>query len=374
MPKAARVLRFPTKAAKPSPLSDDEVRFHVEAYLSAPNDQRSSDFLSSILIDPEILFSLCQHFQAIQDRRPAEALAEASKLYLWLAANCRPVGLFDEREYLLGQIALIAAGSSRLLGRRDDAELWLDRAEGGFRHTVNAGPLLASVTYERISLQFERGLYERILELLPSLVISFRKFGMQREVFKCGLVEAMSLSASGRKTEARDHLRRMSSDPSLGREPDLEGTVLVHLGELISGEGDYREAVQLFRRSLKLLQQADKPIMLAHLKGVTGEALRHQGNLSEAIEAYRGAMNDYASMGMLTWVAYLRVVVSETLLALSRPREAEWEILQALPTIEEQKMVPEGFAAVALLRESVKRRKADPNALRELREHLQKQN
>jgi hypothetical protein len=47
---------------------------------------------------------------------------------------------------------------------------------------------------------------------------------------------------------------------------------------------------------------------------------------------------------------------------------------QALPTIEEQKMEPEGFAAVALLRESVKRRKADPNALRELREYLQKQN
>ena len=31
-----------------------------------------------------------------------------------------------------------------------------------------------------------------------------------------------------------------------------------------------------------------------------------------------------------------------------RPREAEWEILAALPTIEEQKMVPEGFAAVGV--------------------------
>ncbi len=43
----------------------------------------------------------------------------------------------------------------------------------------------------------------------------------------------------------------------------------------------------------------------------------------------------------------------------------------ALPTIEEQKMVPEGFAAMALLKESVRRRKTDPNALRELREHVQ---
>jgi hypothetical protein len=74
---------------------------------------------------------------------------------------------------------------------------------------------------------------------------------------------------------------------------------------------------------------------------------------------------------MMTTVALLSLVAAETLLRLSRPREAEWEILAALPTIEEQKMVPEGFAAVALLKESVRRRKTDPNALRELREHLQ---
>ncbi len=39
--------------------------------------------------------------------------------------------------------------------------------------------------------------------------------------------------------------------------------------------------------------------------------------------------------------------------------------------LEERKMVPEGFAAVALLKESVGRRKTDPTALRELREHPQ---
>ncbi len=36
-------------------------------------------------------------------------------------------------------------------------------------------------------------------------------------------------------------------------------------------------------------------------------------------------------------------------------------------------MVPEGLAAVALLKESIRRRKTDPNALRELRERLQTQ-
>ena len=56
------------------------------------------------------------------------------------------------------------------------------------------------------------------------------------------------------------------------------------------------------------------------------------------------------------------------------PREAEWELLAALPTINEQQMVPEGFAAVALLQESVRRRKTDPKALAELREYLQATN
>jgi hypothetical protein len=107
------------------------------------------------------------------------------------------------------------------------------------------------------------------------------------------------------------------------------------------------------------------------MNGVVGECFRQQGSLTDAIAAYREAVQDYAVIGMATWVAYIRVVLAQSLIAADRPREAEWELLAALPTIEEQKMVPEGFAAVALLKESVRRRKTDPNALRELREHLQ---
>jgi hypothetical protein len=34
-------------------------------------------------------------------------------------------------------------------------------------------------------------------------------------------------------------------------------------------------------------------------------------------------------------------------------------------------MLPEGYAAIALLQESVRRRKTDPNALSEVRQYLQ---
>ena len=133
-------------------------------------------------------------------------------------------------------------------------------------------------------------------------------------------------------------------------------------------------AVAYYEEALELLRGRGVSMARADLKMYLGGLLRDRGNAASGAASFRSALEDCLEMGMATRAAYLRVVLAETLLALGRPREAEWEILQALPTIEEQKMVPEGFAAVALLRESVKQRKADPNALRELREHLQKQN
>ena len=102
--------------------------------------------------------------------------------------------------------------------------------------------------------------------------------------------------------------------------------------------------------------------MVAHLKSVVGESLRQQGNLAAAVSAYRDSVQDYLSLEMLTWAAYVRVVTAETLIALGRHREAEWELLAALPTIEEQKMEPEAFAAIALLKESVRMRRTDPKS------------
>jgi len=62
------------------------------------------------------------------------------------------------------------------------------------------------------------------------------------------------------------------------------------------------------------------------------------------------------------------------LLETGRTAEAELEIRAALPTIEREKMVPEGFAAIAILNESVRQRKANPKALGELRQYLQSKN
>jgi hypothetical protein len=148
----------------------------------------------------------------------------------------------------------------------------------------------------------------------------------------------------------------------------------VNVADIHVSQGRDDLAAESYREAVGLLRKGRLPAAVAHLKGVIGETLRRQGRLSASIDSYRAAIEDYGELGMSTRVAYLRVVLAETLLEAQQPREAEWQILAALPTIDEEKMVPEGVAAVALLRESVRQRKADPKALLELREYLQAKN
>ena len=151
----------------------------------------------------------------------------------------------------------------------------------------------------------------------------------------------------------------------------MEAFVMIHMGELLSTQGRYAEALSCLNEVSTRAVVREQPLLSAQLKTALAETLRRQGELSAAAEVLHGAAQDYAAAGMKTMEAYLRVVLAETLIALSRHREAEWQIAAALPTIEEQRMLPEGFAAVELLRESLRRRKADSASLGEIRAHLQ---
>jgi hypothetical protein len=68
----------------------------------------------------------------------------------------------------------------------------------------------------------------------------------------------------------------------------------------------------------------------------------------------------------------MHLVIADLLLDQGAEAQAEWEIRAALPIIDEEKMVPEGMAAYALLRESLRRREIDRGALRDLNNHLPK--
>lgn len=369
MPETGRVLPFRSRSAR-SACSAEDARELARNYLSTAIDDRSADVEARTLSDPDCLLAICAELKVRCDAEPARVFDEAARLYRWVETSDRSLGLFDERDYFAGDCALTAGNAARQLGMRDEAECWYDRAEAGFRHTVNPAPLLANVAYARLTLYYDRRQYQRVFDLLPSLTKSYSKFGMSRERLKCDFLAAMALKESSRIDQALAKLDTMRQDDSLSSEPDLEAFVLLHYGELLSSTGKHAAAIACLKEVATHEVARTQPLVRAHLKSATAEAFRQEGMLGLAAEALQGAAEEYAAAGMSTLEAYLRIVLAETLIALSRNREAEWQIAAALPTIESQKMVPEGFAAIALLRDSISRRKADPAALRELREHL----
>jgi tetratricopeptide (TPR) repeat protein len=146
--------------------------------------------------------------------------------------------------------------------------------------------------------------------------------------------------------------------------------VLYVIGDIYSALGWHREAMAKFQQALPLVRKSGRPSMLASLKGTVGVTCRDMGNLDQAIDLCRDAIDDYGELSIGTFAAYHRIFLAEMLLLAGRPREAEIEILAALPTIEKERMVEEGFVALNLLRESVKRSQTDAASLRALRERL----
>ena len=370
MPETARILAFPQRPTV-APVSPVEALRMAREYLSTPEEDRALELRKETLSNCDVLLAICKVLRETLDSGPALVVNEASALYRWLTDPASAVGMFDEREYLLGETALIAAIGSRLQSKLTEAERWLDRSDAAFRHTVNPAPSAAGIAFERLALRFAGGRFEETLELLPSLKASFNKLGMDLQTAKVQFLEAITLKALGKVGEHFALLQALEETPSVRDTPSLHGQVLVHIGDHETVLGQFEAAARTYEKALPIVMRGNRPIALCELKWCIGDSYREQGSLVRAIEAYRVAKNDYQALGFQAMAARISLVIAESLLALGRDREAEWEILAALPIIDEERMAPEGLAAVALLRESVGRRKTDPNALRELRERLQ---
>ncbi len=371
MPNSARILQFRASVA-PATRSRDEAPARAMGFLQRSAATRSEEFINETLSDADVLSSLCSTLGELINTTPAVVVDEAVGIYRWLTGRQPREFFFDERDYYLGEFALLAGASFRMTGRRADAESWFDRSDASFRHTVAPAAHLARVAYNRLALRYDANRYEDVVELLPSAALTFERLGMRLEGAKCVLLAGLSLKQLGRLDEAGTHLRSLADDLSINSA--LRGTALVNLGNLLSTQGMHADALSAYQRAQPLLEAANRTSALADLKLMFGETLKALGRLADAIPAYRSAIDDLAGLGMTTRAAYFRVALAELLIQANKPREAEWEILAALPTIDEQRMVPEGFAAVALLRESVRQRKTDPGALLELRQYLQARN
>src|SRR5262249_15066453 len=133
IPMTGRLIRFPSR-----PIAAEEVENTAEKILAIPAGERPAKAEELHLEEPEVLLSLSARPPARLPTAPAVVRDEAEFLSRFLLTPERPIGLFDEREYFRGELALICGTACRQLSRREESRLWFDRSEAGFRHTMNA--------------------------------------------------------------------------------------------------------------------------------------------------------------------------------------------------------------------------------------------
>ncbi|MGH9390562.1 MAG: tetratricopeptide repeat protein, partial [Vicinamibacteria bacterium] len=298
---------------------------------------------------------------------PSGTRDEADFLYWFLARPKRRIGVLDERAYFLGEAALIAAKACRFLSRREETRRWLDRAEAAFRLSARHVEDLSRLAYERLALYMEERRFEEVLELIPELFDTMVEREMGQEAVKVRFLKGVALKESGKLEEAVEVFQKVCEwSASLRDGEKLIALASNNLVQLHASLGDPEKALALARKVAPVFQRLDNLFGLAKLKWAIGDALRSQRDIAGAIEAYREAQKEFRGLGMRADVASLHLVIADLLLELGQDPQAEWEVRAALPVIDEEKMVPEGVAAAGLLRESLRRRQIDRQALRDL--------
>jgi tetratricopeptide (TPR) repeat protein len=316
--------------------------------------------------EPETILAVCRKLRDQLDASPLRAREEAEFFYRFLAEPKRPIGLFDEREYFLGEIALIAGTAYRILARRDEARRWLDRSEAYFRLTVNAVADWARVSYQRLALLLEERRFEELLEQLPNLMDSFNRLDMTEDALKCRFLEGLSWVETGDLTLAVSSFDKLRWEAGKVRSEKLLAFALVNLVHVHGMLGNTEEALSCSREALPVLAGIGNRIHVGKVHWGIGSLLRAKGQLGGAVEVYRSAQDEFRKLGMVADVASTRLMIADLLLELGQEKAALKEILATLPTIDEYKMVPEGVAALTLLRESARQQKVNHQALRDL--------
>jgi tetratricopeptide (TPR) repeat protein len=301
---------------------------------------------------------------------PAD-VARQSQLIFSVGERFGISALFDEKDHLLGELSLLAGTALRQTGRWSEAGHWYSKASTFFGRTLRPTVGLIRIACERAALDYETRNYSRAIATGTALQRLCQGEALARERLKCQLVIGDSLHDSGRVAEAISVLTSMRSDPDIDRHPTFLVALLVKFANALALQQRYGEASRAHAEAFERLSKIHAPIVRADQKAVLAESLRDQGNLSEAVALYRMAIDEYTKIESMSLASYLRVVLAETLVALGRYSEAALELQEALPTIDHERMTSDGVAALALLKEALRRQNVEPKALRELRENLQ---
>ena len=356
-----RVLRFPGRQA-----SVEEGDRNAERVFAIPLSERRDRAVDLHLDDPETLLALCRKTRDEIDANPTRARDEADFLFDFLSEPKRPIGLFDEREYFLGEVALLAGTACRILARREEATRWFDRAESNFRLTVNAVADWSRVAYQRLAMMLEERRFDELLEALPALLDSFRRLDMVEDSLKCGFLEGLARVEMGELSASLHAFDRLREEAEAAHNDSLVASALGNLAHVHGLLGETDEALDCSAASLPILERLGKRIHVGKVRWSIGSLLRAKGQSAAAIGAFSQARDEFAELGMAADVAATQLIIADLQLELGNESAAMLEVLAALPIVEEYKLVPEGVAALALVRESLRQQRVNHQALRDL--------
>lgn len=321
------------------------------------------------LSDRAFLLALCVWLNNRTNSDPRSAFELASVVYGWLSTHCGADAARGEEAYLLALLSCVLAGASRLRGQYRRSREWLRLAEGWCKSARNSGALQARIEYLRLAILSDMHEHTFVLARVPRVIERFEELCLEDDIAKSKLLQAVAHKELG-GDEALKMFSLLNAEPAVMQLPWLRALVLVHLAELQSRAGDLGTALSSLKEAGALLQDTELPLVQAHCCGVTAEILRDHGKPVAAVEYYRRAVEIYLGVDMKAFAAYTGLVLAETLVATGRVDQAVNEILAALPIIESEHLVREGIAAVGLLKASLSRRKLDSDALKALRDSL----
>ena len=110
MPETARILSFPARTQQRE-LSRADARSAAERLLTSASAAWSEDAESERLV--EVLLAACNILRERINSTPAEVGVAASALYARLQETQPRLGLFDERHFVMGELAWLA-GNGRI--------------------------------------------------------------------------------------------------------------------------------------------------------------------------------------------------------------------------------------------------------------------
>ncbi len=357
------LLPFPLRSRTMSSGEGLEV---ADAILKMEVSDRAARAAELRLDDPEVLLSVTELLRTRIESDPARIGDDARFFFGFVRDSAEPIGHFDEREYFLGELAMISGTSCRVLFHRDDARRWFARAEVHFVLTENGTANLARLAYQKLALAVEERRFDEVLEAAPMWAAAFQKLHMNEGALKCLFLEANVYRETGQMTDSIEVTKRICAEAERIGHTKLLAMALGNLTQFVRLQGDLKQALAYAQQALPLLQQTQNRISLAKLRWSVGDISRELGNQAEALESYRAALRESEEIGTRGDSAAIHLVIADLLLDAGLDRQAEWEVRAALPIIDEEQMVPEGFAALGLLRESLRRRQIDRGALREL--------